>query len=220
MRNGRRDGRKHIPTYAVTFEPGADLATAYEQRLRSEGRHEIDEQLRDFLRRTDSLRRRKAELESLLVRDEISVKDGRELLAEARTELTASDLEPRSPQEVALQQREPASLRSRRAAERRQRIDDAREALDRLLAAAADRHREIAEARGLVEVEFTHAQAYGRRLAGLCRIRISTYWDAVVQRHPDGRDLATTRPPARFDPPEWIDAAHWDGTEPTEEVNP
>lgn len=225
IRNGRRDGRKHIPSYPATPGPaqegsGVDFATAYEERLRAQGAHRINSELRAFLEQTDALRRGKSELESLLVQDEITVKDSERLLADARAELSPSDLEARNPHEVDLHRRDPESLRSRRAAERRLRILAAERELERRRAVVADRCRAIAEARGLVEVEFGHARMRGHREAGLCRIRLATYWDAVVQRHPDGRDLATARPPARFDPPTWIDAEYWDTTEPPEETEP
>ena len=222
-RRGRRDGRKQIPTYTSVLdrvERGGPISTGYEDLLKSQGRHEIDELLRGFWHGVDGRSRDLAALRGLRAMDEANLANVEKAMHEARLELSESDLLPRNPTEVGLAKTNPDELRARRASERQRGIAAVGAELRHQREQAAARTRAITEADGLIQVEFVKVQAHARARYDRCLIRISVYWDALVQRHPEGRNLAGIRPPVVFELPDWVRAEHWDELEPPEETGP
>jgi hypothetical protein len=222
-RRGRRDGRKQIPTYTSVLERldrGEPISTGYEDLIKSRGRHKIDELLHAFWHAVDRLSRDLATLKGLRAMDEVNLENAEKAMSEARLELSESDLLPRNPTEVGLARTNPDELRARRAAERQRGIVAVNAELRHQREQVAARARAIAEAEELVQVEFVKVQARARAEHDRCLIRISVYWDALVQRHPEGRNLATTRPSVVLELPEWVRAERWDELEPPEETGP
>ncbi|HEX4701024.1 MAG TPA: hypothetical protein VH352_02755 [Pseudonocardiaceae bacterium] len=212
FRHGKRDGRKLLPAYSEVLElvrAGANVTTPYQQMLIRSGVHEISERYRDFLRRADGHRHRIAGLRIALAIAEQAVLRGRDDLVIAHADLTETDLQPRSPQEIPLLGT--AELRGRRLSTRDQRIAAARQELDRRVASVEHHQKEIEETSDMIDKEFAHAQASGRKVADYYLLRVATYWDAVVQTHSEGRNLATILPPTTFPLPEWVDAIRWIG---------
>jgi hypothetical protein len=212
IQHGRRDGRKLLPTYSEVLElvrAEANVSTPYQEMLIRSGVHQINEQYRDFLRRVDGRRHRLAGLRISLVIDEQAVLRGQEDVIMAQAELTETDLLPRSPREIPLVGT--SELHGRRVSMRDRRIAAAKQELDRRVAAVENHKKEIEETSDMIDNEFAHAQARGRKLADYCLLRVAAYRDAVVQTHSEGRNLASILPPVTFPLPAWVEAICWVG---------
>ncbi|MEV6343257.1 hypothetical protein [Actinoplanes sp. NPDC051851] len=211
-RHGRRDGRRRIPsltTVADLAEAEARLSTPYQEELGHTGTYRLSELYQDFLLRTSDLRDQVARLRAALTTDLELIERGREALSEARAEVTESELLPRNPQELPLAGT--PELAGRRESMRRQRIATAEEELTRRRSAADGRREAITAALARIDHEFALAQARARRLADYYVLRIASYWDAVVQTHPDGRNLSSALPPVSLTTPAWVDGTCRDG---------
>lgn len=222
IRNGRRDGRKHLPTYSEVVElvnADAEVSTPYQQVLISSGRRQINEEYKAFLRAVDEHLSRRVALLSDLGTAQRQEQSARDALVVARAELTEAELWPRSPHELAMAA---AELRGRRAAQREQRIAKAEQELARETAVVEGHQKEIKKTSEMIDKLFARAQANGRKIADYSVLRIATYWDALVQTHPEGRNLASLLPPATFPLPAWVEAMCWVGdvAPPVQEVAP
>ncbi|MCU7728860.1 hypothetical protein ODJ79_34545 [Actinoplanes sp. KI2] len=221
-RRGRRDGRKRIPPFTTLteqLEAEARISTPYQDELSHAGRYRINEQHRLFLDRITEIRDEIARLRGALDTDLELIEQARADLAAKQAELTESELQPRNYQELPLAGT--PVLHGRRAAMREQRIAAARAELARCEAAARGRRQAITTATARIDQEFALAQARARRLADYYVLRIASYWDAVVQTHPEGRNLSTALPVVSLALPRWVDATCQDGVitlpAPTEE---
>jgi hypothetical protein len=206
-KRGKKDGRRRLPTYTGVVglvEDGAPVTTEYHKYLLEMGRYDIDDAYQSFVDRSNAHRRRLAALNATLAEDDERVAYGRKDLDRAQEVLTPEELEPRNPREVALAGS--AALLSRRVAMRRQRIDAAMEELARRQAVKDGRVKQIDEIYGLIDGEFAKAQALGWRRYRCCLMRVATYWDGVVQTHPEGGSLVSILPPVSLDPPGWLKA--------------
>lgn len=211
VRNGRRDGRKQLPAYGEVVElvnTGTEVSTPYQKMLISLGRHRIHDEYEAFLRGVDGYLSRRADLISGLGALQRQERNARNALTVAREELTDAELRPRSPHELAMNTPE---LHGRRATMREHRIARADRNLARRTAAVDDRQKEIREISGTIDKSFANAQENGRKLADYFVLRIATYWDALVQTHPEGRNLASLLRPATFPLPDWVEAMCWVG---------
>lgn len=222
IRKGRLDGRKQLPTYSEVVElvnADADVTTPYEKVLISSGLHEIGEEYKAFLRAVDGHLFRRAGLRADRVTAERNEQSARDARVAARAELTEAELRPRSPHELAMTDDE---LRGRRAEMRQRRIERAEQELARQQALVESRKKEIDETSEKIDELFARAQANGRNLAAYSVMRIETYWDALVQTHSEGRNLASILPPATFPLPAWVEAMCWVGdvAPPVKEVAP
>lgn len=207
VRNGRRDGRKQLPTYSGLLdlvETRQRISAPYQERLVRDGLHEINEQYRIFKQHTHERQEQLAGLRGALAEAERLLERALRKLAEARAEPTELDLQPRNPYELALAGT--PGLYSRRAAVRHERVEAALEAVDRQELAVEGLRRQIEEAGDLIDQEFALAQARGRGTADYLLMRVATYWDAVVQTHREGRNLAAVLPPVAMTPPDWFSA--------------
>jgi hypothetical protein len=226
-RRGRRDGRKRIPPLTrltEQIEGAARVSTPYQDELSHAGTYRVNEQHRLFLTRTIGIRDEIAQLRGALETDLEMIERARVTLTEKQAELTEAELQPRNYQELPLAGT--PVLHGRRAAMREQRIVAARTELARCEAASDGRRQAITTATARIDQEFAMAQARARRLADYYVLRIASYWDAVVQTHPDGRNLSTALPIVSVTLPPWVDATCQDGvitlpapagTPPTEE---
>jgi hypothetical protein len=206
-KHGKRDGRKRLPTYSGVYElaeASATVTTPYQEQLSHAGSHQINDEFLAYVQRAERHKHRLAELRSSLTMAEQAVGRAKEKLIAAQAELSDADLVPRNPQELALAGT--AELRSRYAARRDQRIEAAEQDLDRRQIAADACAKQIEEACDRIDQEFAVAQAHGQRIADYYTLRIATYWDAVVQKHPEGRNLAPMLPPVPATAPAWITA--------------
>jgi hypothetical protein len=211
-RHGRRDGRKRIPSFTTLtdrVEAEARISTPHQDELSHTGTYRINEQYRLFLDRTTGLRHQVAGLSAALVIDLELIERGRAALTAAEAPLTEDELQPRSPHELPIAGT--PALYGRRATMREQRITDARGELDRRQGVADQRRQEISAANSRIDQEFALAQARARRLADYYVLRIASYWDAVVQTHPDGRSLSSVLPAVSLPMPAWVDGACRDG---------
>jgi hypothetical protein len=219
-RRGRRDGRKRIPSFTTLTEQlaaGARTSTPYQDELTREVLVRINDEHGMFLARMTVVQDRIARARAALEAGLELIERGREALIEARADLTEEELLPRSPQELALAGT--PALHGRRAAMRDKRIAAAQAELDRRQAAVDACRQEISAAYAHIDHDFARTQARARRLADYYVLRIVSYWDAVVQTHPEGRNLSSALPPASLQPPAWVDATCQDGviTEPLAE---
>ncbi|RSM64706.1 hypothetical protein DMB66_18845 [Actinoplanes sp. ATCC 53533] len=211
-RRGRRDGRKRIPSFTTLteqLEAQARVSTPYQEELSHAGMYRINEQHRRFLTRITETRDEIARLRGALDTDLEMIERARTALTEKQAELTESELQPRNYQELPLTGT--PVLHGRRAAMRDQRIAAARAELARCEAAADGRRQAITTATARIDHEFALVQAGARRLADYYVLRIASYWDAVVQTHPDGRNLSTALPIVSLTLPSWVDATCQDG---------
>jgi len=211
-RRGRRDGRKRIPSFTTLtelLEVAARVSTPYQEELSHAGRYRINEQHRHFLTRTTEVRDQIARMRGALATDLELIERARADLAEAQAELTEAELLPRNPQEIPIAGT--PALHGRRAARREQRIAAAREELVLRQAAADGRRQAIGTANAGIDHQFALAQARARRLADYYVLRIASYWDAVVQTHPEGRNLSSALPIVSLMLPRWVDATCQDG---------
>jgi hypothetical protein len=211
VRKGRRDGRRQLPTYSEIVEllnADAEVTTPYQKVLISSGRHQIGEEYKAFLRAVDGYLLRRASLRADLVTAQHDEQRARDALVVARAELTDAELQPRSPHELAMGGQQ---LRGRRAAMREHRIALAEQALAMRTAAVESRKKEIEETSEMIDKLFAHAQANARKLADYSVLRIATYWDALVQTHSEGRNIAPMLPPVTFPLPAWVEAMCWVG---------
>lgn len=211
-RHGRRDGRKRIPSFTTLterVEADTRVSTPYQDELTHTGTYRINEQFRLFLDRTNGLRDQIARDSAALVIDLELIGRGREAVTVAEAPLTDDELLPRSPHELPIAGT--PALYGRRATMREQRIADARTELDRRQGVADDRRQAISAATAKIDQEFVQAQARARRLADYYVLRIASYWDAVVQAHPDGRNLSSALPAVSLPMPLWVDGTCRDG---------
>ncbi|MDY7083621.1 MAG: hypothetical protein SYR96_00805 [Actinomycetota bacterium] len=212
VRRGRRDGRKRIPSFTTLtehVEAAARVSTPYQEELSHAGMYRVNEQHRLFLNRITEIRDEIARLRGALETDLDLVERARTALAESQAELTESELQPRNYQELPLAGT--PVLLGRRAAMREHRIAAARTELARREASVDSRRQAITTATARIDHEFTLAQARARRLADYYVLRIASYWDAVVQTHPEGRNLSTALPIVSLTLPPWVDATCQDG---------
>lgn len=205
VRHGRRDGRKLLPAYGDVLErvqADVSVSTPYHRVLMQAGVHEISERYRSYLDQIDGFHRRVAGLETALTVDEKALLRLQDELAKARAELTESDLAPRSPHEIPLAGT--PELRGRRAWARDQRVAAVQRELDRRMTAIDTRRREIVETSAMIDEAFALAKAHGQQVADHYVVRISAYWDALVQKHAEGRNLASILPTITVPSPAWM----------------
>ena len=202
-KRGSRDGRSRIPTLSdLLVEDAVRVTTPYQQQLSSVGRHEIAEEFQRFLHRTEDLQHQLSRLRGDLAATHQAVVQARDAVAAASAELTKDELLPRNPQES---QAGTGAVRMRRVAMRERRIANANDELERLIREADNRQRHIDEISGRIDREFAVSQARGRRLGDYFMLRIATYWEALVRKHPDGRHLALLLPTITPSLPTWLD---------------
>lgn len=205
-KNGKRDGRKQIPAYTGLIdllENAERITTPYQEQLSSLGLYQINDEYRSFLERTSLLQRNLVRLRSLLVTDGEARARAEAGLVSASAELTAEELLPRNPQEIALAGS--VALRARRMTMRERRIEAANGVLQQCIEAVQTRRQEIDEVAGRIDHEFALAQALSRRLGDYFVLRIATYWDWLAQAHPEGRHLASLVPIITPAMPAWVD---------------
>ena len=206
IKNGRRDGRKQIPTYTdlvALDDNAARITTPYQEQLIHAGLVRIGEEYEHFLARTAAQRDQLVRLRGQLTEAEQAVGRGLADVAAANAPLTADELLPRNHQERELDEQ---ALRSRRTIMRERRIAAADELQRHRLELVDQRRREIDEMCGRIDREFAAAQAAGRRLGDYYVLRIATYWDALALAHPEGRHLAPRVPSIIATLPPWVDA--------------
>lgn len=204
-RHGKRDGRGRLPTYAALvdlIEAGDRVSTPYQEQLNHAGLHQINEQYGAFQERIDPYRRRIAELDSAIALAGRRERDARARLEAALAPVSADDLTPRNPQELALVGT--PELASRREAARHRRIDAIREQIEQCREQRDGQLQRKREAEGLIRQELELARTRGRWLADYYTVRIAAYWDAVVRNHPEGRSLASMLPLISLAPPAWM----------------
>ncbi|WP_117213943.1 hypothetical protein [Allorhizocola rhizosphaerae] len=211
-RHGRQDGRKQIPTYTDLFDltdESARVSTPYQEQLVSCGLVRINEEYEAFVHRTTGLRQQLARSREQLEGAEQAVARARDDLAAAGAQITDTEMLPRNHQELALT--DEILLRSRREMMRERRIAAAHAEHERRIQVADRCRQEIKETCARIDHEFAAAQAAGRRIGDYYVLRIATYWDALVQKHPEGRHLASRLPAILSSLPPWVDGTCVDG---------
>jgi hypothetical protein len=182
---------------------GERITTPYQEQLNRGGQYEIGRTLTGFYERRAGIRRRIEQLVRTRTGEEHHVVECEAALDRARATLTPAELEPRSHQERELG---PNALRARRMQVREQRINEAQDRLDVARRKVVERTAEIDEQYQLIDEEFVGSQERARSIAIYTVVRISAYWDAVTQFHPEGRHLASMLPLIEPVLPDWLSA--------------
>ncbi len=211
-RRGREDGHDRLPSYTellTLIDQGKRLTTPYTRQLIELGRHDMDKQLELFSRRTAQRYEQIGQKRAKLADIEEQIECGRDEITEARAPLTEAELAPRSPQEAAPGNR--SKLLARRAAEREQRVVEAKERQATRVRRAGLLREEIAGLSAAIDREFVAAQSRARQMGDYYVVRVSGYWDGIVQTHPEGPFLAPLVDSVVPVLPDWIDATCVDG---------
>lgn len=212
IRNGRRDGRKQLPTYSEVVElvnSNTDVVTPYCRTLITFGLNQIDQEYQSFLRAVDGHLLRRASLRADLVIAAQNDHRAQAGITVAAGELTPTDMEPKSPHEIVMSE---LQLRGRRVAMRDRRIASAEQEAARRTALRENCEKEIKETSEMIDKLFNQAQATARQLACHVQQRIAAYWHALVHTHSEGRNLASILPTTiTFPLPAWVEAPCWVG---------
>ena len=107
---------------------------------------------------------------------------------------------PRSPMEEG---RGADFVRSRRRSMRTRQAQKARERIEGLDGDTAAIRQLVAEACAEIEQDLERARTRVRLQAAHTELRVTTYWDAVTETHPEGRQLTVVRPRIRLGFPAW-----------------
>ena len=217
LRHGRLDGRRRIPSYTqvsdrITADGG--FTTAYSEELQELGLTRVHAELHAYRRQVAPKRQRVAGLRKRLAAAVENIERTEEALRLTATELTPDELVPRNPQES---QRGIDFIRSRRKSMRGRQARQARERIEALTDEADDVRRQIAETCEEMEQDFERAKVRGRLQAAQVELRVATYWRALTQTHPEGRQLTVVLPLVQLTLPTWLDEP---APEPTDVVDP
>lgn len=203
LRRGQLDGRRRSPSYTqISDRITADgwFTTAYSEELQELGRTRMHDELNAYQQLVAPKHRMIASLRERLVTtaEEIARTDIE--LRETASELTPEELVPRSPMEA---QRGADFVRSRRRSMRTRQAQKARERIVGLNGDTAEIRRQVAEACTEVEQDLERARTRIQLQAAHTELRVMTYWDAVTETHPEGRQLTVVRPRIRLEFPAW-----------------
>jgi hypothetical protein len=215
VRHGRLDGRRRIPSYTqVSDRIAADgwFTTAYSEELQEVGTTRVHHERHAYQRQVEPKRQRVAGLRKRLTAAVADIERTEEALRLTATELTADEMVPCNPQET---QRGIDFIRSRRRSMRGRQARQARERIEALTGEADDLRRQIAETCEEMEQDFERAKVRGRLQAAQVELRVATYWRALTQTHPEGRQLTVVLPLVRLALPAWLDEP---APEPTDEA--
>jgi hypothetical protein len=206
-KRGGHDGRRQQPPYgqlAGLLELGEPIAVPYLDELIRHGRHAIHQEYLRFLHRTTENSRliRTGDEQLALAQDQVRLRE--RAVEQARTPVTDADLEPRNHMETTMSA---TALRGRRVAARERRIADAERAYTAAVAAKDEIPLHLAAERTRIEQEFATAQTRALKVDEFYRLRMTTYWGGVADRHPEGVQLALLLPRIVPGPPDWVTGA-------------
>lgn len=213
LRKGHLDGRRRIPSYtqlSERIERDGWFITAYSEELQELGNARIHDELHAYRRQEAPMRQRVAGLQEQLAATIDKIARTQEALSQTATELTPEELIPRNPQES---QRGPDFIRSRRTMMRDRRAQRARDQLVALNGEADDIRRQIAETCERIEQDFERAKVRARMQAARTELRVTTYWRALTETHPEGRQLTVVLPRIHRTLPAWLEASATDVTD-------
>ena len=205
LRNGRLDGRRRAPSYTQIsdrIKTDGWFTTAYSEELQEVGCTRVQDELHAYQRLVAPKRRRVAGLRERLAATIEEIERTQDALGLTDVELTPEELVPRSPLEV---ERGSEFIRSRRRSMRTRQARLARDRLDVLNGEADDIRRQIAEAREEMEQDFERAKIRSRLQAAHTELRVATYWRALTETHPEGRQLTVVLPCVRRTLPAWLE---------------
>jgi len=176
------------------------VTTPYRELLISEMSQTFELFYQQFLASSRQRWNAIASIDSEINASQRNIERCREELRRRELPLTATDLLPRSPDEVG---RDEDWLRYRRESNRRWHFERAREKLSQAIDAMELLIRRREQACQDLEQELDDWRERARQLVNLYRLRINTYWDGVLRTHVDGRHLAPMLGQAEVPLPTW-----------------
>jgi hypothetical protein len=205
LRRGRLDGRRRIPSYTQIsdrIQTDGWFTTAYSEELQERGRTRVQAELHAYKRQVAPKRHLLAGMRERLAATVEEAGRTQEALDLTATELTPEELVPRNAQE---EQRGPAFIHRRRRLMRNREAQRARDRLTALSGEADDIRQRIAELREEMDQDFERAKVRARLHAANTELRVATYWRALTETHPEGRQLAVVLPCVHQTLPSWLD---------------
>lgn len=205
VRQGRLDGRRRIPSYTqLSDRIAADgsFTTVYSEQLQEVGHTRMRAERHAYRQVVAPKRRHIAGLREQLTTTAEEIERTEVALRETASELTPEELVPRSPLEA---QRGPDFVRSRRRSMRTRQAEQAGERIKSLNKVTADIRRQIAEMCTEIVQDLERAKERVGMQATLTELRVKTYWAALTETHPEGRQLAVVVPGVRLESLVWPD---------------
>lgn len=212
VRRGKVDGRRRTPSYTQVSERIAaegSFTTAYGEELRDLGSAAMCGEVDAYEHAVAPKHRRVAGLRELLATIGDEIERARESLGETAVELTPEELTPRNPIEA---QRGPDLISSRRWAARERRARTIRCRIAALEKQTDTVRRQIAELDEEIEQDLDRAKVRVDMQAAHTALRAATYWRALTETHPEGRQLAVVAPRVQHSHPVWPDGRTGDET--------
>jgi len=207
LRRGRLDGRRRTPSYTQVSDritTDGRFTTAYSEELQELGQTRMHDELHAYKRLIAPKRRRVAGLRERLVTTIEEIERTQDALRQTAVELTPEELVPRNPLES---QRGPDFIRSRRRSMRTRQAQQARARHEALTGEADDIRRQIAETCEEMAQDLERAKARVRLQTAHTELRVATYWRALTETHPEGRQLTVVLPRIRQMLPAWHEAS-------------